>query len=111
MGKIYGKLGCSQTIETSPGIWEEIVVERDVYGEVVSNFSRRYNSAAGINDNIELSNTISIIMDPYINTNIPNIRYISYMGSRWKISNIEIQPPRILLTLGGLYNGPTPTIT
>lgn len=101
--KWYGIIGFSDTIETEPGIWEESVIERHYYGDVISNYWKRQDSN-NVVDNINISNNISIISDPYISNRCSKIIYVEYMGTKWKVTNIEVSFPRLILTIGGLYN-------
>ena len=104
MAKFYGAIGYVETVETSPGIWEEQIMERNYYGELSRN-TRRLESSGNVNDNINISNEFSIVADPYANHNFHSMRYIEFMGAKWKITNVEVQYPRLILTLGGIYNG------
>lgn len=108
MGKYFGKIGYAVTAETVPGIWEESVVEKEYYGDLVRNTTRKYETGSGLNDNITISNNISIVADAFAFENFSHIRYAEFMGARWIVSNVEVQHPRLLLTLGGVYNGETP---
>lgn len=105
MNKWYGKVGYAVTVETEPGIWEEHITERNYYGDVINNFRRKLQNSGGVNDNITLSNAISIISDPFATQNYCNIRYVEYLGSKWKVTDVEVSFPRLNLTVGGLYNG------
>lgn len=104
MAKYYGKIGFAESVESAPGVHVEKIVERNYYGELVQN-SRRLQSANQLNDNINISNEISIVADPYADKNFHMMRYIEFMGTKWKISNVEVQPPRLILTAGGVWNG------
>ncbi len=104
MAKYYGKIGFAESVESAPGVHVEKIVERNYYGELVRN-SRRLQSANQLNDNINISNEISIVADPYADKNFHMMRYIEFMGTKWKISNVEVQPPRLILTAGGVWNG------
>lgn len=104
MAKWAGKVGFEITMETEPGVWEETIVERRYYGDA-NRTTRRLESSGGVNDNINISNEISFVADPYANQNFHTIRYAEYMGTKWKVSNIDVQYPRLILTLGGVYNG------
>lgn len=106
MAKYYGKIGFATTEETEPGIWEEIIIERSYYGDLIKNYNR-FENGLGANDNINISNQISIIADPYLNHNLHSIRYISFMGTNWKVTSIDVQYPRLILSLGGEYNAET----
>lgn len=103
MAKFCGKIGFFDTIETEPGIWEETIIERTYYGDLVRN-SRTFQSSGGVNDDINVFNNISVIADPYANKNFHHIRYVVFMGAKWKVTNIEVQYPRLILTTGGVYN-------
>jgi hypothetical protein len=105
MGKWHGEIGYVSTVETSPGIWEETVTKRNYYGDVLKNASRWSTSSDSTNDNLNISNQISIVADPFAYQNFHSIRYVEFMGIKWKVSNLDVQYPRLLLTLGGVYNG------
>lgn len=104
MAKFYGIIGYEITKETEPGIYEEHIVENTYFGDVIRN-TRRLQESNKVNDNITISNQISIIADPFANNNFHAMRYIEYMGSKWKITEVEVQYPRLILTIGGVYNG------
>ena len=104
MAKFYGVIGYAVTEKTERGIYEENIVEYEYVGDVIRN-TRRLREAAKINDDITISNQISIIADPYASNNFHSMRYVSFMGSKWKVTEVEVQYPRLILTLGGLYNG------
>lgn len=104
MAKFYGNIGFAETVETEPGVWVEEMIVRPYFGDVVRNV-RRLENSGGVNDNINISNEISIIADPYANQNFHSIRYIEFMGTKWKVSSIDVRYPRLILTMGGVYNG------
>nr|DAL41133.1 MAG TPA_asm: hypothetical protein [Caudoviricetes sp.] len=104
MAKFYGKIGYASTIETKPGVYEEQIIERSYYGDLIRN-TRRLQSADKVNDDINISNEISIVADPYATNNFHTMRYAVFMGTKWKVSNVEVSYPRLILTLGGVYNG------
>lgn len=104
MAKFYGKIGYASTVETKPGVYEEQIVERSYYGDLIRN-TRRLQSSDKVNDDINISNEISIVADPYATNNFHTMRYAIFMGTKWKISNVEVSYPRLILTLGGVYNG------
>lgn len=104
MAKFYGSIGFAETVETAPGIWEEKITERSYSGDL-EKFSRGLQSSDSVNDNINISNIISIIADPFAEQNLYAIRYVKFGGAKWKISNVDVQYPRLKLTIGGLYNG------
>ena len=103
MAKFYGLVGYEETAETAPGVYEEQITERPYYGDVLRN-SRRLQSADQVNDNVNISNEISIVADPYAMANFHSMRYVVYMNTKWKVSNVSVQYPRLVLTLGDLYH-------
>ena len=104
MAKFYGPIGYATLTETKPGVYEEQIVEYNYYGELIRN-TRRLQSASQLNDDINVANEVSIVADPFANENFHSMRYVEFMGAKWKISNVEVQYPRLILTLGGVYNG------
>ena len=103
MARFCGKIGYAVQSETAPGVWTESIKERIYYGDETRN-ARRLQSSGHQNDDIEISNRLSIIADPFAYENFHAMRYVIYMGSEWKISEVEVQRPRLILSLGGLYN-------
>ena len=104
MAKWFGKIGFAETKETSPGVWTSEIIAHEDYGEVLRN-SRRLQASDKLNDDINISNEISIVADPFANNNFHSMKYIEFMGAKWKITNVEVKYPRLVLTIGGLYNG------
>lgn len=104
MAKFYGAIGFAVTEETRPGIYEEKITERNYVGDLNRN-SRRLQTGSQVNDDINISNQISIVADPYASQNFHMMRYATYMGAKWKITNVEVQYPRLILELGGVWNG------
>lgn len=108
MAKFSGKVGYGPTTaETAPGVWNEVVVERDYVGDILRNV-RQLQTGESVNDDLSVDNSISIVADAYASEHFFAIRYVMWAGTRWKVSNVEVQSPRLLLRLGGVYNGPTP---
>ena len=107
MAKWFGKIGYATTQETRPGVWEPLIEEKEYYGDTVRNV-RRLENAAKVNDDIAVAVDISIVADPFAYNNFHTMKYVEYMGSKWKVSSVDPQYPRLVLTLGGLYNGEEP---
>ena len=104
MAKWFGKIGFNVgTQETAPSVYTEDIQERQYYGDVIRN-SRRLQTTDKVNDDLEISNELSIVADPYAMENFHTMRYAEFMGAKWKISSVEVQYPRLVLTLGGVYN-------
>jgi hypothetical protein len=107
--RFYGKVGyAGATVETAPGVWKEQITEVSYYGDVIRN-TRTLREGDRVNDDLSVSNSISIVADAYANQNIFAMRYVEWMGTRWIVADVQVLSPRLLLTLGGVYNGPTPT--
>lgn len=107
MSKWFGKIGYAIQKESEPGIWEDKIVERDYYGDLLTD-NRKRQTNNNVLDEITLSNMVSIIADPFAYNNCSCMAYAEIMGARWKISEVEVKPPRLNLTIGGVYNGNTP---
>lgn len=107
MPKIIGCIGFANDVEIRPGVHADDISERRYVFELLRN-TARFQTGAQVNDDLTVANRISVIADSYIQDHIGIMRYVTFMGARWKISSIEVQYPRIILDLGGVYNGPTP---
>lgn len=104
MAKFYGPVGYVETVETAPGVWKEQVTEHIHSGDVLRN-AHRVQSADKMTDDIVINNQISIVADPYATGHLQYIRYAKFKGVKWEVTNVDIPYPRIILTLGGVYNG------
>lgn len=102
MAKYYGMLGFATQVETRPGIWEDAIEERPYKGDVVRS-ARRYDRSDGLNDDFVVNNTFSIISDAFLYSHIPALRYLEYLGSKFKITSVDIDRPRITISVGGVY--------
>lgn len=112
MGRYFGKIGYAITVERvtddnppkRTGIWEDKIIERDYYGDSYT-VSSKWRSSGNLNDNLEITNNISILADAFAYQNFSRIKYVEYMGEKWKVAMASVARPRIILTLGGVYNG------
>lgn len=105
MAKFHGNIGYSTSVETAPGVWADQINEREYYGDVIKE-SKQWTSADKVNDNLVINNRISITADDFAYSNFSGMKYVIWAGVYWKVSSIEIQRPRLILSLGGVYNGP-----
>lgn len=105
MAKFYGEIGYGESVEKAPGVWADVITEKQYYGDVVRNTRKLVD---GVDTNLDLSvnNSISIVADAYANEHFFAIRYIRWMGVLWVVSDVDVQPPRLILRLGGVYHGP-----
>ena len=121
MAKFYGPIGfgvtkeetievpgetSGTTVKKGTGVWKDTIVERNYYGDVIQNY-RKIRAGESINDNIDVSNQLSIVADPFAVQHMHTMRYVKWMGAVWKITTVEAQYPRLTLYIGGVYNGET----
>ena len=107
--KFYGPIGYGETVENPPGsgVWVDVISERNHYGDVVRN-TRREQVGEYLNAGLTLSNVIRVVADAYLMDHMHQIRYVQWQTIRWHVISVEVERPRLSLTLGGVYNGPTP---
>lgn len=106
MAKFCGVIGFVW-IEEEPeksGIWVEKSLERKYYGNLTKNY-KKTETGSQVNDDINISNQLTIVSDPYASDNFHMIGYVKFMGVKWKVTSVEVQYPRLILSLGGVYNG------
>lgn len=107
MAKFFGKVGYGFAAELQNGVWKDRIVEEKYYGDVIRN-TRRLATGDEINSDLSTGNSISIVADAYAQGHFFAIRYVEWAGALWTVTEVEVQSPRLLLRLGGVYNGPTP---
>lgn len=110
MNKFYDVVGYGETVESpsGSGVWVDEITEYSYFGDVVRNI-RRNDSADSVNTDLTVSNAISVVADQYANENFSAIRYVRWNGIRWTVTTVDAsKPPRLILNLGKVYNGPTP---
>ena len=105
MARWFGKVGYSETVETGPGVWTPNDTECEYYGDVKRDSTRWNGNSESTNDNLTINVQISIVADPFAIEHFSSMKWIEYMGTKWKITSAEPQFPRILITLGGKWNG------
>ena len=109
MNRFHGKVGYAESsVQTAPGVWNDVITAISYFGNVTRN-TRQLREGSLVNDDITVGNNISIIADAYAVENFMNIRHIEWQGSLWTVTAVEVQAPRLILTLGGIYNGPKET--
>lgn len=107
MAKFYGKIGYGESVESAPGVHTDQVVEYPYFGDVLRN-TRTLREGESLNNDLSVNNSISIVADAYANEHFFAIRYVEWAGTLWIVSEVEVQSPRLLLRLGGVYHGPRP---
>ena len=108
MAKFRGAIGYALPVESAPGVWTDTIVEKNYTGDVVLD-QRRWQSADKENDDLNLDNSISIVADKYAYQHLGNMKYIVWDGIAWKIQSLSTNRPRVILQIGGVYNGERPT--
>lgn len=103
MARYSGKVGYADTAETAPGVWKPVIKERKMKGDIIREYSN-YQSSGQLNDDISLNHRVSLIGDAYAFDNYFNLKWIEVSGHKWKVKSVEIQRPRIIVTLGGVWN-------
>ena len=104
MAKYFGNIGYGVTEEIRPGVSLPTISEREYYGDIVRNV-RRYENSGKVNDDLNINMTLSIVADPFAFQNFHQLKYAEYMGAKWKAVSVEPQFPRLVITLGGIWNG------
>lgn len=108
MAKYYGMVGYEEVMDDDGfGVYRPKMIERPYYGDLIRNM-KRDQTGPGVNNDITIQNDISIIADAYAYQNFHHLKYVTFMGVRWAINSIEVERPRMILSVGGVYNGPTP---
>ena len=105
MAKFYGVIGYAVPEETAPGVWTDVVTEREYFGDILENTTRWSSDTDSTIDELTISNRFSILADPFAYENFQSMKYIEFMGAKWKISTVSVNRPRITITVGGVYNG------
>ena len=106
MARFAGEIGYSENIQTAPGVWKAVISKRNYKGDVLRN-NRQLERSDTVNSNIAVNNSFSIVADAYAFQNFFNMLYLRWLGTNWIITNVEVQRPRLILTIGGVYNGNT----
>lgn len=111
MARFSGGVGYGEAVEDPPdsGIWVDLITERNYQGDVIRN-SRQNEDGDKVNNDITLQNSISIVADDYAVEHVRNIKYVHWAGTLWTVSSVEVRRPRLILTLGNVYNGPLPEV-
>lgn len=105
MARFYDVIGFLDETETTPGVWEPGVTERPYTGETLPNYIR--NDSSDINDTVALNYKFSILADTYALNHLRDIRYVKYLSTKWRVTNVEPARPRLIITVGGVYNEQT----
>lgn len=108
MARYHGEVGYAIQTETRPSVWEDVITERLYFGETVERSVRFQSVPDQISNNLMLNTDFDIIADAFAIDHWSHIRYITYGGTRWEVTTVSVDRPRIHLKVGGIYHGPTP---
>lgn len=114
MAKFFGVVGYGNVEETGPGVWDNVIVEKQYFGDVIRNsrqlteagFANQNMGGGQVNPDITVGVSISIVADAYAHEHFFAMKYVKWMGALWTVQNVDVQSPRLILRLGGVYNGP-----
>ena len=105
MARFHGKVGFVKTVENEGSVFKEVATEKPYSGEV-NKLTGKYERSDKLNDDLNLNNEISFIADSYAYENFQYIRYVHFLGANWKVTSATLgERPRIILQIGGVYNG------
>lgn len=108
MEKYHGFVGFAIPVQTAPGVYstKNNMVRKEYGGEVYRIFRHSSSVSTTTNEEMTMASEIHIVADAFFNNNIAAVRYVEYMGAKWKVASIDANDPPVLkLTLGGVYNG------
>lgn len=105
MAKFHGNIGYALSHETTPGVWVDDISEREYFGDVIRE-TKQWQKESTLNDSLTVGNRLSVTADDFARTNFSAMRYVVWSGVYWRVSSVEIAYPRIILSIGGVYNGP-----
>lgn len=109
MTRFFGKVGYGNSVDQGGGVWEDVISERSYSGDVVRPSARHANDQK-VNSDLFVGNAISIVADGYANNHFFAIRYVKWRGALWEVTRVDVESPRLILGLGGIYSGPTPAV-
>lgn len=107
MARFYGKIGFATQVEVRPSVFQPTIEERYYSGELLKNYGK-LKSAEKTTDDFGINNDISIVADPYALSHFSTMKYVEFMHVLWEVQNVTVEHPRLRISFGGVYNGPTP---
>lgn len=106
MARFYGEVGYGEPVETAPGVWDFDITERSYFGDIERK-SRTLQESENIHDDIAVNHSISIVADEHAIKHFTKIKYVRWSGVEWTVTSVDVRHPRLILSLGSVYNGPT----
>lgn len=107
MARFHDKVGfLIPKDDQETGIADTVPVEKSYYGKILEH-SRRWETGDNLNDDLSVSNQIAITANDYAFRYMSSIGYVRWKCAYWKVVSLRVKGPEIILTLGGVWNGPT----
>ena len=105
--RFFGKIGYgeSQASMDSPDVWDDVITEVDRGGDVIRAGTNLDPSENVVND-LKVNNAISVVADATLTAHFRNIRFVEWDGVCWKVTAVQVSPPRLILNIGEVYSGP-----
>lgn len=103
MARYSGLVGYVTQEETVPGVWSPVENPRTMKGEIIRQSSTNPDHGK-INSDISLNHRVSLWGDAYAFDSYYAIKWIQIDGRKWEVTSVEIKRPRIIVTVGGLWN-------
>lgn len=108
MAKYAGLVGYVTQEEKVPGVWSTVADPKPMRGDIIRASASSQNdgrlSSDKINKDVTLNHRVSLVGDAYAFGNYYNIKWIEIDGAKWEVSSVELQRPRLIVTVGGLWN-------
>lgn len=110
MARTRAIVGYRESVLLAPGSYGEKIVERPLRG-TVEKLSQKMEMGEKVNNDLSINNTLSLVADAYAREHFAAIVYVAWMGSLWTVSSVKVERPRLILQMGGIYNGERPSET
>lgn len=107
--RFAGEIGFSESVDRGDdtGVTINKIYRRPYYGDVLKNYrSWKENQFSTIGD-ITINNQISLVGDPFLFEHLQFMKFVIWMGRPWSVTSVDVEYPRLIISIGGVYNGPT----
>lgn len=110
MAKFAGLVGYVTQEESAPGVWSPVENPKPMKGDIIRQSSTNGNGSrigdtGKVNDDITLGHRVSLLGDAYAFENYFSIKWVQIGSKKWTVTSVEMQRPRVIVSLGGLWNG------
>lgn len=108
MTRFFGKVGYSHPVRSN-GVVEDVITEHSYAGDELRN-TRYFAQGDTVLGKVTFQTRISVIADAFALENYRDIVYVNWEGTLWIVESVTTERPRLILLLGGKYNGPGPSL-